>query len=109
MNEIQAQIRKQDETIALLRDLLDQLKKGQGNNSHASFNFNAGGLGLWGAVTACLMTLAACVPTMIILAIFTIDQGRRIDRAEDYLQSIFQQVPALKAEVDANIESKQEG
>ena len=95
MNEIQAQIRKQDETIALLRDLLDQLKKGHGNNSHANFNFNAGGFGVWTAVWACLATLAACVPLGIVLTIVVVDHGRSIARMQDHLSAIYKQAPHL--------------
>lgn len=110
MNDIQAQIKRQDETIGLLRGLLEQMKaeRIQANTSQSNFNLNAGGMGVWTAVTACLMTLAACVPTMVILAVIVVDQGRKLDRAEDYLQSIFQQVPKLKAEIEASNQQQEQ-
>ena len=74
---------------------------GRGNGI-ANININAGGVGVWVAVTACAMTLAACIPVMVLLAMLVVDQGRKLDRTEDYLQSIFQQVPKLKAEIEAS-------
>lgn len=68
---------------------------GRGNGV-ANININAGGMGVWTAVTACLMTLAACVPTMVILAVIAVDQGRKIDRLQDHVNVIYRATPALK-------------
>lgn len=102
MNEIQAQMKKQDETITLLRGLLEHMRneRVQANTSQSNFNLNAGGLGVWAAVTACAMTLAACIPVVVILSMLVVDQGRKIERLDDYLSTIFQQVPALHKEID---------
>lgn len=103
MNDIQTQIKKQDETIALLRGLLEQMKHGrtQTSNSHANFNFNAGGLGVWTAVWACLATLAACIPLGIVLTITVVDQGRRIDRMQDHLNAVYMMAPQLRPKDDS--------
>lgn len=110
MNEIQAQMKKQDETITLLRGLLEHMRneRVQANTSQSNFNLNAGGLGVWAAVTACAMTLAACIPVVVILSMLVVDQGRKLDRTEDYLQSIFQQVPKLKAEIDESNQQQEQ-
>lgn len=65
-------------------------------NGTASVTVNAGGMGLWAAVTACLMTLAACVPSMVILSVMVVDQGRKIDRLQDHVNVIYRATPALK-------------
>jgi hypothetical protein len=102
VNDIHAQMKKQDETISLLRGLLEHMRaeRVQANTSQSNFNLNAGGVGVWAAVTACAMTLAACIPVVVILAMLTIDQGRKIERLDDYLSTIFQQAPELRKEID---------
>ncbi len=97
MNDIQSQIKKQDETISLLRRLIEQMKEDRVHGSgNSNINVNAGGVGVWTAVTACLMTLAACVPTMIMLAVIVVDQGRKLDRLQDHVNVIYRATPALK-------------
>lgn len=81
--------------LELMRQLFGARQTGT-----ATVNVNLGGSGVWIAVTACIATLAACVPMMIVLAAITIDQGRKIERLDDYLNSIFQQIPELRAHLD---------
>lgn len=62
-----------------IKDAMARLERGQ-NNSHATIAVNAGGVGLWAAVTCCIVSL---VFSAVMLALF-LDHSRKIDRLEDY-------------------------
>lgn len=60
--------------------------------SHANINVNAGGLGLWASMTACLVMLAVNA----ILVVILIDHGRQIDDLNDKLTATYMMAPHLK-------------
>jgi hypothetical protein len=72
----------------IVRDLL-----GAGS-SNATIQVNAGGAGLWVAVTCCAVMLAA----NLFLAAIVMDHSRKIDDLGDYLAAIYAQAPQLKPE-----------
>lgn len=81
--------------------------RGASGNSTSHLNVNAGGMGVWSAVTACLITLFACVPAMAILAVLVIDQGRKIERLEDYIQAVYRVAPELQKKLEAEQAAKE--
>lgn len=62
------------------------------NSSVSNITFSAGGVGLWVAVTCCVVMLAANV----FLAVIVMDHSRKIDDLGDYLAAIYAQAPHLK-------------
>jgi hypothetical protein len=78
-----------------------------GGSSTSNLSVNAGGMGVWSAVTACLITLFACVPTMGILTVLVIDQGRKIERLEDYIQAVYRIAPELQKKLEAEQAAKE--
>lgn len=62
------------------------------NSSSANITVQAGGIGLWLAVTCCAVMLAANV----FLAVLVMDHSRKIDDLGDYLAAIYAQAPHLK-------------
>lgn len=61
-------------------------------SSVSNITFSAGGVGLWVAVTCCVVMLAANV----FLAVIVMDHSRKIDDLGDYLAAIYAQAPHLK-------------
>lgn len=61
-------------------------------NSQANISINAGGMGLWIAITSCVAMLAMNV----ILVVILIDHGRKIDDLNDYLTAVYMMAPHLK-------------
>lgn len=59
---------------------------------NATITVNAGGVGVWVACTAAILSCALTV----ILTVFYIDQARRIDDMKDYLNAIYMMAPHLK-------------
>lgn len=62
------------------------------NSSRASVTFDAGGIGLWLAVTCCV---AMGVMNLFLLAML-LAHDRKIDNLSDYLNAIYMQAPHLK-------------
>lgn len=81
--------------LELMRQLFGARQTGT-----ATVNVNLGGSGVWIAVTACVSTLAACIPLGIVLTIAVVDQGRRIDRMQDHLTAIYMMAPHLQPQPD---------
>lgn len=62
------------------------------NANHATISINAGGLGVWIAITACLVMLAVNA----ILVVTLIDHGRQIDGLDDKLTATYMMAPHLR-------------
>ena len=73
----------------LLRDLLG---RNRNSTSNAVITVNAGGFGLWVAVTCCAVMLAV----NLFLVILVMDHSRQISDLKDYLSVIYQVAPHLK-------------
>lgn len=92
------------ETDRQLLDKLDQFSNESkafadalAHYRHASNNtiinkVHAGGVGVWVATTCCLIMLALTVSGGVWLS----DLSRRLDREQDYLNTIYRQLPQLK-------------
>lgn len=65
---------------------------GSPSTSTATITVSAGGVGLWIAVTCCVVMLAA----NLFLAAIVMDHSRKIDDLGDYLSAIYMQAPQLK-------------
>jgi hypothetical protein len=62
-----------EDRIALVRALVDQ----PGNTNTSSVQINAGGVGIWIAITACLIMLAVTMVGSIFIAIALSDLNRQ--------------------------------
>ena len=76
---------------------VDRLSQEMGTNGDSHINqstvtIQAGGIGVWAAVTCCAVMLAMNVCLLFMLA----GHNRKIERLEDYLQAIYAQAPSLK-------------
>lgn len=60
----------------------------------STITLNAGGVGLWVAVSACAVMLAVNMG----LAILVLNHDRKIDDLSHYLNAIYQLAPSLKPE-----------
>lgn len=66
-----------------------------GNTGNQStITLNAGGIGVWMAVSACFVMLSV----NICLAILIVNHDRKIDDLEHYIQAIYMMAPQLKQE-----------
>lgn len=77
-----------------IRDLLDETRRilSPASHSTAQITVSAGGVGVWIAATAALLSMFAA----LVLAVLYVDQARRIDDLNHYLQAIYMQAPHLK-------------
>ena len=73
----------------LLAELL-----GARNKNESTITINAGGAGVWIAVTCCIVSFVINVA----LAVAFLNHDRKIDDLGDYLQAIYAQAPYLKPE-----------
>lgn len=71
---------------------LDKLAPAVGANSHLTVN--AGGIGVWIAVTC----LAVSMTANAFLGLLYLDHARKIDDLNTYLQAIYSLAPHLKPE-----------
>lgn len=63
-----------------------------GNKNVTRVEINAGGVGVWIATTACLVSMAVS----LFLALWVLDLSRKVDDLSDYLSAIYMQAPYLK-------------
>lgn len=76
---------------------VERLGQEMGANSDSQINqttvtVQAGGIGVWAAVTCCAVMLAVNLCLLLVLS----GHDRKIERLEDYLQAIYTQAPHLK-------------
>jgi len=83
-----------DEKIARLERAVDKLAHALPNNSgnQSTVTLNAGGVGVWMAVTACAVMLAINVALMVLI----VNHDRKIDDLEHYINAIYMMAPGLK-------------
>lgn len=89
-----------------LRDQLDRLEtmgtdwlkslKRSGNSSNATIHVNAGGIGMWVAVTCCAVMFVLGVSMAVLGGMAYTSTQQRLDRMQDYLNAIYMQAPQLK-------------
>jgi hypothetical protein len=76
-----------------IRDALERIgNQAGGSQNVATWNVNAGGAGVWIAVTACCVMLALNV----VLCLLFLDMSRKYDRMQDHLSAIYMMAPSLK-------------
>jgi hypothetical protein len=66
----------------------------QNAGNQSTITLNAGGVGVWVAVTACAVMLALNLALMIVL----VSHDRKIDQLNHYLSAIYMVAPGLKPE-----------
>lgn len=77
---------------ALMERLIDAMRKQADNSSNSTITFNAGGIGVWLAASACAVMLGVNMVLIVILA----DHSRKIDDMGHYLNAIYMVAPQLK-------------
>jgi hypothetical protein len=78
--------------IGRFEKVLDSVGSGGNRVGNATITVNAGGVGVWVAVTCCAVMLTIG----IIGGFLYIDQSRKVDQMQDYLNAIYMQAPYLK-------------
>ena len=78
---------------ALMERLIDAMRKQADNSSNSTITFNAGGIGVWLAASACAVMLGVNMVLIVILA----DHSRKIDDLGDYIHAIYMAAPSLKS------------
>lgn len=74
---------------------LAQALVANGNSGNQStINLNAGGVGVWLAVSACAVMLAV----NMVLIVLLVNHDRKIDDMEHYINAIYMMAPSLKPE-----------
>lgn len=71
---------------------VDRLAHMRDNTSNSTVTISAGGVGVWAAVTACLVMLAINT----VLALMFLDLSRKYDRMQDHLSAVYMMAPHLK-------------
>lgn len=108
-----------DEVVALAQNIerlesklgtIDALTGRNSNTAASNVTLNAGGIGVWLAVSACAVSVAVTIVAVIFgaLAISELgrqinDQGRQVGRAQDHLTAIYMMAPHLKPK-DSNVQ-----
>lgn len=80
-----------DHAMQRLTECLDRQAT---NSSHSTITFNAGGLGVWLAASACAVMLAVNMVLVVVIA----SHDRKIDDLSHYLNAIYMIAPQLKPE-----------
>lgn len=83
------------ETLNRVHDAIakvDRLAHMRDNTSNSTVTVSAGGVGVWAAVTACLVMLAINT----VLCLLFLDMSRKYDRMQDHLSAIYMIAPQLK-------------
>lgn len=86
-----------EETRVTAEHIVRELLVAKNANS-TTVTVNAGGIGLWIAVTCCAVMLAM----NLFLAALVMDHSRKIDDLGDYLAAIYAQAPHLKPAQEAS-------
>lgn len=90
------------ELIGILNDLkktMAESKERRHNAQEIHQHVNAGGHAVWVVVLMAAVIFTAAIMQQPRIA----DHERKIDRLEDYLSAIYQQVPGLKEQVEKNV------
>lgn len=102
MSDDQAQLQKLIEEAQRLNDRLGQ--SAHGNGGSATISVNAGGVGLWVAVTCCVVMLASILPMSLGLywvAMDSRDRGHQIN-------ALYMSVPGLRDLVSQQIQQNKQ-
>ena len=70
----------------------EALASSSNSGNQSTITLNAGGVGVWIAVSACAVMLAINVA----LAVMLVNHDRKIDDMEHYINAIYQAAPQLK-------------
>lgn len=89
-----------------LRDQLDRLEsmgtewlsnlKRPTQSGNAVIHVNAGGIGMWVAVTCCAVMFVVGLSMAVLGGLAYTSTQQRMDRMQDYLNAIYMQAPQLK-------------
>jgi len=73
---------------------LGEVMQPANSGSQSTVTINAGGVGVWIAVTASVVMLAVNMVLVVLLA----NHDRKIDELQDYVHAIYMMAPQLKPE-----------
>lgn len=100
-----------DGTLKKLDDFVDKFGP---ISSKSEIHLNAGGIGVWIAVTCCFISLCVAAGALYVAAetkadarASRIELERQYDRMEDYQQTTYMLVPQLKTMVEQRIKEKE--
>lgn len=74
----------------MVRAVMD--RAGTTNGGNVTFSVNTGGIGLWIAVTAAVVSLVA----LLVAVLLYVDLSRKVDRVTDYQTATYMIAPQLK-------------
>jgi hypothetical protein len=85
-------LRELDDAVTEVREFIQSRIGVRTGNNVSTMNVNAGGFGVWICTSICMCQFA------ILLAggFLYLEHSRKIDRMQDYLNSIYLQAPQLK-------------
>lgn len=92
MSQSQGDQKELIEALQRFTDKADKVLSLNSGNTTSSVNLNAGGVGVWACLTACIVSLVLCA----VMAVMFLDMNRKYDRTQDLLSVIYQQAPWLK-------------
>lgn len=79
---------------------------GNANSAASTLTVNAGGVGMWVAVSLSLLAAAVMLGVNIGLAVMVNNHDRKIERLQDYLQVVYTHAPHLKEIADEEARKK---
>ena len=80
-----------DKAVAEVRDFMRNRTGIRGGNNVSTMTLNLGGLGACIALCSCQFVM------MVAMGFLYWDQSRKVERMQDYLNSIYQVAPQLKS------------
>lgn len=86
------EIQRFERAVARFSEALSSPAANSGNQS--TITLNAGGVGVWIAVSACAVMLAMNLALLAML----VTHDRKIDELQDYIHAVYMMAPQLKPE-----------
>jgi hypothetical protein len=102
MDPISPRITGIEHGVDEIKARLEKMSPRRDSSSSVTFSVNAGGFGVWVATTLC----AVMFSLNIALGAMYLNLDRKLDRVEDYQNTIYALVPGLRQEVEKIINDR---
>lgn len=111
-NEAFKEVEALTRSVMTLDEKLDRIERGAGSVGvgQSTVNLNAGGIGVWLAVSACAVSVSLTIVAVIFgaLAISQLgqqfnNQSREVGRMQDHLTAIYMMAPHLKPKEQTHV------